>query len=212
MQPTGSFDIVNVGPAGMVTGTCPLSRSDIWINGGFFAMRNEILRYIRPGDDLLSGPFQRLIEKRALLAYKYTGFWQCMDTFKDKQRLEELNHSTAPWKVWHQSATTLAEAAKCDASGRMMHLNLDQAATGELQILCLGSHSDDIEIGCGGTILRLAEQYPGCALPLGGVQRRWRPCSRGATRGCAVRRPRRIRGPLLKTFPDGFLPFVGRPR
>ena len=37
-------------------------------------------------------PFQRLIDKRALLAYKYTGFWQCMDTFKDKQRLEELNH------------------------------------------------------------------------------------------------------------------------
>ena len=46
-------------------------------------------------------PFQRLIEERALLAYKYTGFWQCMDTFKDKQHLEELNQSTAPWKVWN---------------------------------------------------------------------------------------------------------------
>ena len=43
----------------------------------------------------------------------------------------------------------------------MIRLNLDVAATKELQILCLGAHSDDIEIGCGGTILRLAERYPG---------------------------------------------------
>jgi glucose-1-phosphate cytidylyltransferase len=46
-------------------------------------------------------PFQRLIDKQALLAYKYTGFWQCMDTFKDKQHLEELNQGAAPWKVWN---------------------------------------------------------------------------------------------------------------
>jgi glucose-1-phosphate cytidylyltransferase len=102
VQPTGSFDIVNVGPEGAITGTCPISRTAIWINGGFFAMRKEIFSYIRPGDDLVPGPFQRLIGTQALLAYKYTGFWQCMDTFKDKQRLEDLNESTAPWKIWHQ--------------------------------------------------------------------------------------------------------------
>jgi glucose-1-phosphate cytidylyltransferase len=101
VQPTGSFDIVNVGQAGQVTGTCPLTRSDIWINGGFFAMRREILVDIQPGDDLLPGPFHRLIQKQALMAYKYTGFWQCMDTFKDKQRLEDLNQGSAPWKVWN---------------------------------------------------------------------------------------------------------------
>src|SRR5580698_9672515 len=60
VQPTGTFDIVTVGPEGMVSGTCPLSRSDIWINGGFFAIRNKMLRDIRPGDDLLPGPFRRL--------------------------------------------------------------------------------------------------------------------------------------------------------
>jgi len=49
-------------------------------------------------------PFRRLIEKQALLAYKYAGFWQCMDTFKDRQRLEELNQTTAPWKVWNHVA------------------------------------------------------------------------------------------------------------
>ena len=45
-----------------------------------------------------------LIEKRALLAYKCNGFWQCMDTFKDKQRLEELSLGAAPWKVWASKA------------------------------------------------------------------------------------------------------------
>ena len=67
--------------------------------------RNEIFRYIHPGEELVREPFQRLIEKQALLAYKCTGFWQCMDTFKDKQRLEELNQGTAPWKVWRETAS-----------------------------------------------------------------------------------------------------------
>jgi glucose-1-phosphate cytidylyltransferase len=101
VQPTASFDIVATGSEGVVTDICALSRSDIWINGGFFIMRNEMFRYIRPGEELVREPFQRLIEDKALLAYKYTGFWQCMDTFKDKQRLEELSQNGAPWKVWN---------------------------------------------------------------------------------------------------------------
>jgi len=104
VQPTASFDIVNAGPGGTVTEISALNRTDIWINGGFFALRNEIFRYIHLGDELVREPFQRLIEKQALLAYKYTGFWQCMDTFKDKQRLEELNQGVAPWKVWQSAA------------------------------------------------------------------------------------------------------------
>ena len=75
----------------VVTESAPLTQTDIWINGGFFVMRNEIFDHIQPGEELVREPFQRLIEKQALLAYKYNGFWQCMDTFKDKQRLEELN-------------------------------------------------------------------------------------------------------------------------
>lgn len=101
VQPTASFDIVDVDPAGAVRDIRSLNRTDIWINGGFFAMRKEIFRHMQAGEELIREPFQRLIEKQALLAYKYAGFWQCMDTFKDKQRLEELNQSTAPWKVWN---------------------------------------------------------------------------------------------------------------
>lgn len=111
VQPTASFDIVYSDPGGMVSEVRPLSRSEMWINGGFFAMRREVFHYIRPGEELVREPFQRLIEKRALLAYKYSGFWQCMDTFKDKQCLEELNQSSAPWKVWKQERQVAAHFA-----------------------------------------------------------------------------------------------------
>jgi glucose-1-phosphate cytidylyltransferase len=106
VQPTASFDLVNVEPEGWVTDICKLSSTDIWINGGFFIMRNEIFKYMQPGEELIREPLQRLIEKKALLAYKYTGFWQCMDTFKDKHRLDVLNEGTAPWKVWVRGMST----------------------------------------------------------------------------------------------------------
>jgi glucose-1-phosphate cytidylyltransferase len=100
VQPTASFDLVHTAKDGMVNEICPLTSSDIWINGGFFVMRKEIFNHMLPGEELVREPFRRLIEKHALLAQKYSGFWQCMDTFKDKQRLEELNQGEAPWKVW----------------------------------------------------------------------------------------------------------------
>jgi len=91
----------------------------------------------------------------------------------------------------------------------MIHLTLDGARAEAMQILCLGCHSDDIEIGCGGTILRLAEQYPNCGL-------HWVVFSASGVREVEARRaaalfagPTCLRGPILKTFPDGFMPFVG---
>jgi LmbE family N-acetylglucosaminyl deacetylase len=91
----------------------------------------------------------------------------------------------------------------------MIQLSLEGAARGGLTILCLGAHSDDIEIGCGGTILRLSEQYPDCTF-------HWAVFSaigvRAAEAQCAAVRftgSAHLKGPVLKTFPDGFLPFVG---
>jgi glucose-1-phosphate cytidylyltransferase len=110
VQPTASFDIVRLGPGGAVAGIDSLTQADVWINGGFFVMRNEIFDYIHPGEELVRQPFQRLIEQRSLLAYKCSGFWQCMDTFKDKQCLEELNQGAAPWKVWRRAAAAIPES------------------------------------------------------------------------------------------------------
>ena len=102
VQPTASFDLVQTEREGAVREICPLTSTDIWINGGFFVMRREVFDYIRPGEELIREPFARLIQDRLLMAYKYHGFWQCMDTFKDKQRLDELNQADAPWRVWSQ--------------------------------------------------------------------------------------------------------------
>lgn len=103
VQPTASFDIVYTGPQGTVAEVRPITQTDIWINGGFFVMRNDIFRNIQPGEELVREPFQRLISRNALMAHKHTGFWQCMDTFKDKQHLEELNQGAAPWKIWSRT-------------------------------------------------------------------------------------------------------------
>lgn len=100
VKPTASFDLVKAGDDSLVEGVTALTCSDVWVNGGFFVIRKEIFRYLGPGEELVREPFQRLIEQRALLAYRYSGFWQCMDTFKDKQVLEELDQTVAPWKVW----------------------------------------------------------------------------------------------------------------
>src|ERR1700722_9750789 len=75
VQPTASFDIVNVGKDKIVKEVRPLTQTDIWINGGFFVMRQEIFNHIHAGEELVREPFQRLIESGRLLAYKCDGFW-----------------------------------------------------------------------------------------------------------------------------------------
>lgn len=91
----------------------------------------------------------------------------------------------------------------------MIRLSLNGAAEQGLKVLCLGSHSDDIEIGCGGTILRLAEQYPDCTFywvvfSAIGARAHEAECAAARFAGSA-----RLKGPVLKSFRDGFLPFAG---
>ena len=90
----------------------------------------------------------------------------------------------------------------------MMRLNLSAGKNGPLRILCLGCHSDDIEIGCGGTVLQLAEQYPVCEFhwvvfsALG-------PRRAEAERASELFAGARMKSRMLKEFPDAFMPFVG---
>jgi LmbE family N-acetylglucosaminyl deacetylase len=91
----------------------------------------------------------------------------------------------------------------------MIPLKLDRGAEGALQILCLGCHSDDIEIGCGGTILRLAVEHPDCVfhwVVFSAIDGRAAEAQHAAVQFVD---PSRLKGPILKTFPDGFMPFVG---
>ena len=105
VQPTQSFHVVSLGDGHRVTGIQHLSRSGLYLNGGYFIFRREIFNYIREGEELVEQPFQRLIAEGQLSAYRHDGFWLPMDTFKDKQLLEDMYaRGDAPWEVWKQGA------------------------------------------------------------------------------------------------------------
>jgi len=104
IKPTQSFHVVSIQSEGSVRDIQDLSNSGIWINGGFFIFRNEIFRYLHPGEELVHAPFQRLIRENELITYQYEGFWISMDTFKDKQRLDDMHtRGETPWEVWKSS-------------------------------------------------------------------------------------------------------------
>jgi glucose-1-phosphate cytidylyltransferase len=69
-------------------------------------LRPEIFSYIEEGDELVEQPFQRLIEKRRLSTFKWDGFWQCMDTFKDKITFDRMEaRGECPWSALNPSGT-----------------------------------------------------------------------------------------------------------
>jgi glucose-1-phosphate cytidylyltransferase len=119
VRPNLSYHLISLeeGNRSLVSGIHPFSNGTIRINGGFFIFKKRIFDYIREGEDLVNGPFQRLVEEKQLVGYRYDGFWQSMDTFKDKQHLEELDQTTAPWKVWNHVATPKASATELVTAG-----------------------------------------------------------------------------------------------
>lgn len=73
-----------------------------WINGGFMVFEPAIFNYIKDDQSSLEADaLERLASERQLAAYRHEGFWQCMDTLRDKRLLEGLwQERRAPWKVW----------------------------------------------------------------------------------------------------------------
>lgn len=101
VRPNQSFHMIQMGDNDLVTSLMDVKSSDVWINGGYFAFKSEIFNYIQPREELVMEPFERLISQEQLTAYRYKGFWGCMDTFKDKQQLEDLQaQGMAPWELW----------------------------------------------------------------------------------------------------------------
>lgn len=101
VRPTQSFHVVSLKDDREVAAIHHITQAGIWINGGYFALKKEIFNYMRAGEELVHEPFQRLIEKGELITYKHNGFWVAMDTFKDKQLLDEMySRGEAPWEVW----------------------------------------------------------------------------------------------------------------
>ena len=100
-SPKYTFHVVTLDGSETVQGIQDVTEAGLWINGGYFVLRNEIFDYLRAGEDLVVEPFQRLIHDEKLLAYRHLGFWAPMDTLKDKTMLEDMLESgEAPWRVW----------------------------------------------------------------------------------------------------------------
>ena len=103
IQPTGRFGLLNLNKNNKVLGFTEKSKGDgNWINGGFFVLNKEIFKYLKDDTTILErDPMEKLSKMGELNAFKFNGFWQPMDTLRDKNLLEELwNNNKAPWKLW----------------------------------------------------------------------------------------------------------------
>jgi glucose-1-phosphate cytidylyltransferase len=104
VQSPQSFHFVEHGEQGVVTSIGPLRNDHFAINGGFFVLRRQIFDYINEGEDLVEQPFKRLIAAKCLGAYEHTGFWQAMDTLKDKIAFDRMDaRGECPWMLWRHS-------------------------------------------------------------------------------------------------------------
>ncbi len=105
VQPGGRYGVLELdGNGRMVTGFREKSKEDGgWINGGFMVMEPEVFDYLSADEDcvLERMPMENLAKNGRLAVYKHEGYWQCMDTQRDKYQLEALwNNGEAPWKLW----------------------------------------------------------------------------------------------------------------
>lgn len=105
VQPGGRFGTLDIRKDGTIRQFAEKKKEDGgWINGGYMVLEPQVFDYI-DGDmtSFEKEPLERLSEEGQLAAYKHDGFWQCMDTMKEKMYLEGLLASgTAPWKVWQE--------------------------------------------------------------------------------------------------------------
>lgn len=105
VRPSLSCHYVLMGNDGLVHEIKSIGQSEIRINGGYFIFKRSIFEYMKDGEELVHEPFRRLIETQNLMAYAYDGFWKSMDTFKEKQELDDLaNNGIAPWQLWRSQA------------------------------------------------------------------------------------------------------------
>lgn len=103
IQPAGRFGALDLDDDNLIHGFQEKPKGDgAWINGGFFVMQPEVLEYIDGDATILERePLEGLAQAGQLVAHKHTGFWQPMDTLRDKNLLDDLwKAGKAPWKVW----------------------------------------------------------------------------------------------------------------
>ena len=105
VQPEARFGNLDIGDDERIRTFTEKPRSEGgWINGGFFVCEPRVLDYLNEDDGcfLEKAPLQKLAADGELVAYRHHDFWQCMDTLRDNQRLNQMwKEQQAPWKVWN---------------------------------------------------------------------------------------------------------------
>lgn len=106
VKPRASFHMISCDGDGTVKDIQHIHNTGTRVNGGYFIFRPEIFDYMEEGEELVEAPFLRLIEAGQLMVHSYDGFWGCMDTFKEKQELDEIfGKGQAPWEIWKHDST-----------------------------------------------------------------------------------------------------------
>ena len=103
IQPGGRFGVLDLDRDTVAGFREKAQEDDGWINGGFMVMESEIFNYLSAEEHCILErvPMVTLSHERKLGVYKHSGFWQCMDTQRDRGRLERLwSDGSAPWKIW----------------------------------------------------------------------------------------------------------------
>jgi glucose-1-phosphate cytidylyltransferase len=121
VAPTSTFHLVKADDQGKVESIQHIKDIGMRVNGGFFVFRQQIFDAMNAGEELVQEPFQRLAAAGQLLSYAHDGFWACMDTFKEKQMLEDLYaRGTVPWEVWKPcpSERTAADTTRRNWNGK----------------------------------------------------------------------------------------------
>jgi len=102
-KPNLAYHVVDYRTDGIVSEIRPIRDTGLQINTGFFVFRRAIFDYIRDGEELVNEPFARLIRESQLMAYRHDGFYACLDTFKDKQQLDDMfARGDTPWLLWEK--------------------------------------------------------------------------------------------------------------
>ncbi len=112
VRPSQTFHSVSIDEAGAVRQIEEIGKTDTWMNGGYFVFSQKVFDYLHEGEELVDAPFQRMIADGNLHSLRHRGFWGCMDTYKEKQMLDDMyERGVTPWAVWKRGAQVPAAAS-----------------------------------------------------------------------------------------------------
>ena len=135
VKPNLSLHVVESHDDGTVIHVGLLKEQGVRVNGGYFIFQRSIFDVLRPGEELVEEPFRRLIDRRALVAFRHDGFWGPLDTLKDLQYLEDLAASgSPPWQLWpptRQRSASVPGGAIGNGGPPRMPFAIDESPVGD---------------------------------------------------------------------------------